>query len=134
MSSSNSLRQLVFSTRKCFFREGSKYWMLLPLNDCNTLKRPCMPLGTTDPGVRGEITSPARSTACIAKLSHIGSTPIPQFFCFLQLPFTEWLSNAFSIFTTVSGVYPEIFAWSGIVIFLYILYTIKKRKKLTYKP
>ena len=63
MSSSNSLGRLVFSTRKCSLTEGGKDWTLLPLNECNFLKSPCMPLGTTDRSVRGEITSPARSTA-----------------------------------------------------------------------
>ena len=53
----------MFSTRKCSLTEGGKDWTLLPLNDCNFLKSPSMPLGTTDQSVRGEITSPARSTA-----------------------------------------------------------------------
>ena len=53
----------MFSTKKSPFTEGGKDWMFLPLNDYNFLKSPCMPLGTTDRSVRGEITSPARSTA-----------------------------------------------------------------------
>ena len=40
----------------------------------------------------------------------------------------------FSIFATASGVYPEIFPWPGIVMFLYILLCrIKKWNKLTYQ-
>ena len=44
---------------------------------------------------------------------------------------TGWLCNAFSIFATASGVYPEIFAWSYIVIFLHILSCrIEKKKEI----
>ena len=68
LSSYNSLRQLVFSTRKCSFTEGAKYWMLLPLND-----------------------------SLIARLSHIGSTTVPQFFyVFSSCPSQDgyWMSWA----------------------------------------
>ena len=34
--------------------------------------------------------------------------------------FHRWLSNAFSIFATASGIYPEVFAWSGIIILPYM--------------
>ena len=134
MSSSNSLRQLVFSTGKCSLTEGGKDWVLLPLNDCNFLKSPCMPLGTTQQSVRVK-SHPQQGRlhdSLIVKLSGIGSIQI--FNCSVLSPvvFHRMAIKCFSIFAAASGVYPEVFAWSGIGILLYILsYRIKKRKKLT---
>ena len=70
----------------------------------------------------------------IVKLSGIGSIQI--FNCSVLSPvvFHRMAIKCFSIFAAASGVYPEVFAWSGIGILLYILsYRIKKRKKLTYE-
>ena len=131
MSGSNFLIWLVLSTRKCFFTEGGKDSTYLLLNDCNFLNSPCIPLATTDWSVRGEVPSQQGQlhNSLIAKLSHIGTTPILQFF------------NAFSSCLSQDGYpmllatlqhllgYIQIFLHGLALLYFYISYAESKKER-----
>ena len=110
ISNCNSWRQLVFFARMLCY--------------CNFLKNPCMTPGTTDWNVKvkSHPKQGCKHESLIDKLSHIGDTPILQFsFSFFSCLSKDDYWMPLASLQQLLGVYPDIFAWSGIVIFLYIL-------------